>query len=433
MYNRQKIATGLIFGLAILAIPLWFISYPETTFRHNLNPWLISSSQLAGILGFVLYTFSLILSTRLRWIEDIFGGLDKVYQTHHTIGKIAFFLILYHPVALAARWIPQNFTKAFLFLLPTHRRLAIDLGSWALLGFFLLMLVTLVINIPYDKWKLTHKLTGIVFLLFIGHFFLLDELVSSNIPLALYLGFFSLLGVISFLYKSVFFHWITHKKPYTVEKVNRLNKKVMEITLTPNNSQLPFIPGQFCFFSYQHPSISNEAHPFTICSTTSEKSMTIIVKALGDYTNHLYQTLKPGINALIEGPYGRFDYKEYTQPQLWIAGGVGIAPFISWVNNLLEEPPPPNFEAELYYCVDSREEAIHVEKFKELENKLPGFSLHLSCADRDGFLSAGEIHGLKGREIFICGPKEMRQSLLKEFRELQIPDNCIHFEDFDFT
>ncbi len=433
MRNKQIIASCVIFSLTILAVPLWLISYPETTFRHNLNPWLISSSQLAGILGFMLYSFSLVLSTRLRWIEDLFGGLDKVYQMHHTIGKIAFFLILYHPIALAARWIPQDIGRAIEFVLPTHRRLAINLGSWALLGFILLMLVTLVIKISYDKWKLTHKLTGIVFLLIIPHFFLLDELVNSNIPLAIYLGFFSLLGVISFLYKSVFFDWITDKKSYTVKKVNKLNKKVIEVTLSPDSENLLFTPGQFCFFSYRYPSISKEAHPFTICSTTSEKDITIVVKALGDYTNHLFKTLKPGAKAKIEGPYGRFDYNDSNQPQLWIAGGVGIAPFISWANDLLEEPNLSNFEAELYYCVNSREEAIYIKKFKKLENKLPGFSFHLTCADREGFLSANEINDVKGREIFICGPKEMRQSLLKEFQELQIPGKSIHFEDFDFS
>lgn len=432
MQNKQKIATAFLFGLAILAIPLWLISFPETTFRHNLNFWLIGSSQLAGILGFVLYSFSLILSTRLRWIEDLFGGLDKVYQTHHTIGKIAFFLILYHPIALAARWIPQDISKALQYVLPTHRRLAIDLGSWALLVFLLIMLVTLVIKIPYDKWKITHKLTGIVFLLIIPHFFLLDKLVSANITLAIYLGFFSLLGVLSFLYKSVFFDWMTDRKSYSVKEVDRLNKKVMEVRLSPNNSQLQFIPGQFCFFSYRHPSISREAHPYTICSTTSEKDITIIVKALGDYTNHLYNTLEVGAKTLIEGPYGRFNYKTYPQPQLWIAGGVGIAPFISWSNALLKEPQSSNFETDLYYCVNSRKEAIYIEKFKELESKLPGFSLHLTCADREGFLSADEINDVKGREIFICGPKEMRQSLLKEFRALQIASKNIHFEDFDF-
>lgn len=433
MISKRKLANAIIYGLPILAIPLWALSYPETTFRHNLKPWFIYTSQVAGIMGFIMYALSLVLSTRIIWIEDLFGGLDKVYQTHHTIGKIAFFLILYHPIALAARWIPQDVGKALQYVFPTHRRLAIDLGSWAMLGFILLMLITLVIKIPYDKWKLIHKLTGIIFILFILHIFLLDELVSTNPFLAVYLGLFAVLGVISFLYKSIFYNWLADKKSYTVQHINRPNNQVMEITLSPNGKQLQFTPGQFCFFSYSDPKISREAHPFTICSTPSDDHITIIVKALGDYTNHLCQTLKPGVKALIEGPYGRFDYKNYDQPQIWIAGGVGIAPFISWANNLEESLIPANFNTDLYYCVNSTEEAVHLKKFEELENQLNGFSFHLIRTDREGFLSANDIVDLNNREIFICGPKEMRQSLLKEFKELQVLGKNIHFEDFDFT
>lgn len=362
----------------------------------------------------------------------MFGGLDKVYQAHHTVGRVAFFLLLYHPLALAVRWFPQDYIRGLNFLLPTHRRLAINLGSWAFICFTLLMLLTLAIKIPYDKWKLTHKLTGFVFLLFILHFFLLDDLAMSNLPLAIYLGLFSLLGIISFLYKTVFYQKLANIKAYLVKEVEQLNEKVLQITLTPQNGNLQFTPGQFCFFSYNHPSISKEAHPFTICNSKSDDHITIIVKALGDYTEHLHRTLETGTEAFIEGPYGRFDYKKYKQPQVWIAGGVGIAPFISWVKELNEGEVPTNFNTDFYYCVDSRKEAIHLQTFGKLENTLAGFTLHLNCADRKGFLSADEIEDIAGREIFICGPKEMRQSLLKGFRNLQVPDKKVHFEDFDF-
>jgi len=430
--TKKKLGVVLIFTFTILAIPLWFISYPETTFRHNIKSWSIYSSQVAGVMGFILYAFSLVLSTRNTWIEELFGGLDKVYQAHHTVGKAAFFLILYHPIALSVRWIPQDYSKAILYMLPIHRRIAINFGSWALLGFLLLMLVTLVIKIPYDKWKLTHKLTGIIFILFIAHIFLLDELINANPLLAIYLGLFAVLGIVSFLYKSVFFNWFAHKKYYTVQNVERLNEQVMEITLSPIGDHLQFTAGQFCFFSYSDPNISREAHPFTICNTPSDDHISIIVKALGDYTTHLYQRLKPGAEALVEGPYGRFDHKNYPQPQIWIAGGVGIAPFISWTQVLSSGKVPSSFLTDFYYCVDNIEQAIHLQRFKALEDQLPGFTLHLHCADRIGFLSAEEINNIWGKEIFICGPKEMRQSLLKGFRKLQVPDEKVQFEDFDF-
>src|SRR5690606_8733563 len=105
------------------------------------------------------------LSTRIKWLEDHFGGLDKIYHMHHTTGKAAFFLMLFHPVMLALRWVPEDVNKTLWFLFPVHRRLEMNLGSWALWGIFLLMLVTLVIKIPYNKWKIAHKFLGVFFIL----------------------------------------------------------------------------------------------------------------------------------------------------------------------------------------------------------------------------------------------------------------------------
>lgn len=432
MIQKRKIAVGVISGAVLLAVPLWLLSYPESTFQHNLKPWYIYSSQIAGIFGFTLYSLSLILATRLDRFEDFFGGLDKVYHIHHTIGRAALFFLLLHPLILALRWLPQDVSKTLLYLFPFHRRLAINLGSWALWGFILLMVLTLAIKIPYDKWKLTHKLTGIFFMLGIAHVFLLDELIAANLPLALYLGLFSVLGIISYFYKSVFFHQIKKRKSYTVEKVNRLNKKVMEVSLKPNGQRLQFTPGQFSFFSYQNAKVSTEAHPFTMCNVPSEDTITIIVKALGDYTTHLYKTLEPGTLALIEGPYGRFNYKKYSQPQVWIAGGVGIAPFISWANELGKHENPDKIKTDFFYCVNSETEAVYYQKFKKLEEKLRGFSFHLVCADKEGFLSAKDILEPQNRELFICGPKEMRKSLLSQLKELEVSGKNIHYEDFDF-
>lgn len=432
MIEKRKIAVGLISGVVLLAVPLWLLSYPESTFQHNLKPWYIYSSQIAGIFGFTLYSLSLILATRLEWLEYFFGGLDKVYHIHHTLGRASLIFLILHPLVLAFRWLPQDTAKAILYLFPFHRRLAVNLGSWAFWGFILLMVLTLVIKIPYDKWKLTHKLTGIVFFGSIAHVFLLDELITANLPLALYLGLFSVLGITSVLYKTVFYHQIKKQSSYTVENVNRLNEKVMEVSLKPKGQQLQFIPGQFSFFSYRDAALSTEAHPFTMCNSPSEDTITIIVKALGDYTTHLYNTLKPGTLALIEGPYGRFNYKKYPQPQVWIAGGVGIAPFISWANEFGKNGNPDKFKTEFFYCVNSEAEAIYFQKFKELEEKLGGFSFHLVCADKEGILSAKNIPEPRNRELFICGPKEMRKSLLSQLQKLGVSGENIHYEDFDF-
>jgi len=273
---------------------------------------------------------------------------------------------------------------------------------------------------------------GLIFLLGMLHLFLKAELLPSNPLLILYLGLISLAALLSFLYKTLFFIGIKKVIPYRVEKVHRLNDQVLDITLFPERDQIRFTPGQFCFFSFRGKGMSREAHPFTLCSAEEEKRLSIMVKSLGDYTQNLYKTLQAGDLAYLEGPYGRFDYKKGGPEQIWIAGGVGIAPFISWVKDIRKNGAPENFKTSLYYCVNHEEEAFFVDFFRAFEKDRPGFDFRLIRADIEGFLNPAIISGLQNREIYLCGPKAMRKTLLREFRVLNIPIRRIHYEDFDF-
>jgi len=119
------------------------------------------------------------------------------------------------------------------------------------------------------------------------------------------------------------------------------------------------------------------------------------------------------------------------EKQLWIGGGVGIAPFISWCRDL-EKNSMPGLEVDLYYCVNNEAEAFHLREFDKLEKAMPNFRVTLSCSDKSGFLKVRDIGDTKNKTIFICGPKEMRSALLKDFKSLQVPKENIIFEDFDF-
>ena len=75
-------------------------------------------------------------------------------------------------------------------------------------------------------------------------------------------------------------------------------------------------------------------HPFTISSAPHEDVVRVTVKALGDYTSRLQELIEPGMPAVIGGPHGRFSHWKGTDRQVWIAGGVGVAPFLSWLRAL---------------------------------------------------------------------------------------------------
>lgn len=166
-------------------------------------------------------------------------------------------------------------------------------------------------------------------------------------------------------------------------EVDRLNDKVIEIELKPMDEVLSFIPGQFIFFSFHSSGISRESHPYTVCDMTNEGEITIVVKSLGDYTKQLHNELKTGAKALLEGLYGRFDYRRGKQDQVWIGGGVGIAPFISWANDLKRQNRTDLY-INLYYSVNTEKEATHLHLLKELEGQMESFRLNLIRTDVEG-------------------------------------------------
>ena len=429
---RKSDFERLIFwGLALMVVPLWLLSYPETTVRHNINPILIYGSQIAALIGFSLFALTFILSARWKWLEDYFGGLDKMYQLHHTMARTALVLLLIHPILLAIRFIPGEMEKVFWYLLPLHRKIEIDLGSWALWGLFLLMLLTIFIKLPYDKWKVTHKFMGVFFIVGILHIFFLDLSVSANPALAAYLATLSVIGVAAWVYKSLLFDLVIKKPRYRVERADHLNDQVVEITMKPENRTVHFIPGQYFFFSFRDSAISMESHPFTVCDEDDNGQIKIMVKVLGDYTKQLFKNLKPGAVALLEGPYGRFDYRNGKKNQIWIGGGVGIAPFLSFANDLKKQKDT-NFRIDLYYCVKTESEAIQIQQFKDLEEIRKDFQVHLIREDVEGLLGTNRLSLLEKNDIFICGPKSMREAMVPRLKKDGVSKKAIHFEDFDF-
>ena len=103
--------------------------------------------------------------------------------------------------------------------------------------------------------------------------------------------------------------------------------------MVPAGRPMAFLPGQFVFVDFHQDGISAETHPFSIASTPGQTTLEVVVRSLGDYTSRL-MGLKPGAMARVEGPFGRFTYHRHrNRDQIWIAGGIGITPFMSMVQD----------------------------------------------------------------------------------------------------
>jgi predicted ferric reductase len=439
MIRKQNVGSLLVWSGALLPLLLWFLSESAGPRGRGFygNVELVYAGQIAGLLGMAMLSIAFVLSSRARFLEDYFGGLDKMYRVHHQLGQTAFVLLLVHPVALALRFIPDRFGSALFFLFPTHERLAVNLGAYAFWGLVVLMGLTLFVKIAYDKWKLSHKFLGLV--LVIGAIHMLTVQSTPGRPVAVlqnpflwsYMLGLAALGVVCFGYKLILLPLLSRRHMYTVGAVRRLGEKVLEIELSPQRRAVAFVPGQFVFVTFYQEGLSLESHPFTICTVPEQQTIGLTVKALGDFTEALYRRLRSGARAKVEGPYGRFNYRMGSPQQIWIGAGVGVAPFLSWARDI-EQTQDSIHQAMFYYCVHSRTDAVQYQELEKIAARSYHLQVALVCSEEQGRLRATDVGHLDDKDIFMCGPKGFTTDLRRQFMQLEVAGSRIHFEDFEF-
>ena len=443
--------TGWLFIVILTIIPslrvVQIISQQNSSLTYSL---LSTLGLVSGVAGMMLYALNLILATRLKFLENHFGGLNRMFIAHHITGGIALILLCFHPMLLAARLINPVTTKTiryaaeFLwiqpisFSMPFTNYMAINFGIIAFLGLVVLLIITFFIKLPYRVWLFTHKFLGAAFFFAGLHVLFIKGTISNDSFIKTYLLFWAVMGITAAAYKTLGGKILIRRYKYRLKSSKKINKEVVELILEPLNQKIDFQPGQFVFINFissKVKPINNEAHPFSVSSDNTKNTIRLNVKALGDFTKSL-QKLEPGTIAEIEGAYGKFSYRNFDNPnQIWIAGGIGITPFLSMAQGLENEN---HINVDLYYSVNTESEIIKKDELNKIM-KNPKFKFRLipQIVNSDGLLTADMISkqskGLKEKEIFICGPPLMMKALRKQFNEKGIPNSNIHTEEFSLT
>lgn len=416
----------LLFFLVISFVLVWILVIPRTEWSQATLKGLGST---VAVTGYAFFSLSLFLSSRLKKLEDWFGGLDHVYKLHHRLGLWGFWLLVLHPVVLALKWFPQNLGHFFLFFLPAHHRVSVNLGSYAFWLMLLIICITIFKLLPYDKWKWVHKGMSVVFLLASLHFLLSKRRFDPSTTSLVLLCFPFAIGLFGILYKQVYLALCQGVK-YQITSVEKLSDAVLRVTLESEQKGIDFVPGQYAFFSFNH-KLSSEQHPFTICSMKG-KEISILAKVRGDFTRTLYDQLEVGSEAKLEGPYGRFDFTRGSQDQIWIAGGIGIAPFLAWEKRLQTWQG----KIKLFYCCHRKVDTFFIRDLKRMQANSMNFSFYLYCTENQEHLTVEAIQAIEKdlmhNEIYMCGPQRLTHSFARSFQEAGVSQKRIHFEDFEF-
>jgi predicted ferric reductase len=424
---QRNFGNLVIIASVILTVIVWFVFPPHNdgsdTFVRRY------AGEILGSILIVLLSFSLFLSTRPKWAEPYFGGLDKMYITHRRTSTSAFLLLFVHLLTVP--------------ISVTDLRIGNYLAMIAFIGIVAIVLVTLAPRIPflskfltggtYDGWKRLHRFVGIFFILGFIHSLTVKAL-DALIPIT-WVQMFFIFGTGSYLYTEIFGGFFKKYVPYNVEAVKHPNPSTTEVTLRPKQGTLKKQrAGQFLFVHFPEDRILNESHPFTISSAPQEDVLRVTIKASGDFTRYLFSNLKPNMGAVVEGAYGMFDYKTGGQKQVWIAGGIGLTPFLAFIRDMNGSLA---HDVDFYYTVRHPEEALFLDEIKAAADKNPRFKPHIRFSATEGSLSVDHIlknanGNLRDQYVYLCGPLPMIQAFEKKFLELGLPKEHIHYEEFNF-
>lgn len=432
-------------ALALLLAALWIVSLPASPWTGGF--WAIRHQliYLSGILAIGFMALGLVLAARPVQIEPLLGGLDKFYRLHKWFGITGVALAIIHwLLEISPRWMigwgwlsrpvrnrPPGPAPAPDLLDKLHGA-AVGVGEPALYLLILLIALALWKRVPYHWFFRAHRLMAPLFLVLVFHAVVLMDRDYWTAPIGMVMAILLVLGTLAAV--TALFR--------RIGKSRRAVGEIKRLTLYPGNAMLDVAvdvgtawpghqAGQFAFLKAGN---REGAHPFTISSAWKDDGHLVFsIKGLGDYTRRLPELLHVGQAVSIEGPYGRFDFRGPADRQIWIAGGVGITPFMARLQYLARTQEPQEGKVHLFYSTAAHDEAF----VAQVQNLAASghVNLHLLVTPKDGLLTLERIAEIVpdwiDADIWFCGPAGFGDALYTAMTEAGLPGDNFHQELFE--
>ncbi|ACS83861.1 ferredoxin reductase family protein [Musicola paradisiaca] len=415
----------------LVCLTIWALSLPEVTTLAAFFYWRDMLLQLTGFIAVLCIAGLLLMALHPSFLEKRLGGMDKMYLQHKYLGIGAGVATLLHwlfaklpKIAAALEWVTSGRHQPHPF--DPWRKVMDEFGEIAFYGMTIFIAVSLIKWISYKHFRIIHKIGAIIALLGMIHSF---YMINNDMRWTAFGIAIMVLCVISAaiaLYSLAGQIGKRNNFPGKITATNKLNDSTLELTINiPASFSRHYQPGKFIFLTTDP---KEGKHPFTISRyDANHQTLTITIKALGDYTASLVDAHDLiGKNVVVEGPYGDFILPAHPdKPTYWVAGGIGITPFLSWLYHL-HDSRAKQANTTLFYCVNSETDLIHRETLEHLAGET-GVNLNIIVRDRDGLLDPQRIPTDDCAGVWFCGPAGMRRYLQR-----RLGRSALHFEQFDF-
>jgi benzoate/toluate 1,2-dioxygenase reductase subunit len=227
----------------------------------------------------------------------------------------------------------------------------------------------------------------------------------------------------------------TAKFGATVAEVAPFGDAAYELVLDVPEDAPVFLPGQYVNIGVPG---SGEHRSYSFSSAPGEKRMTFLIKQVpGGLMSSWLAGAERGQQLEMTGPLGSFYLRAVQRPLLLLAGGTGLAPFLSMLEVLARQGTTQ--PVHMIYGVTRDQDLVQVERLQEYALRVPGFTFTTCVADpqtaheRQGYVThhmpAQALHG-GNVDVYLCGPPPMVEAVQKHFKTEGIAPASFHYEKF---
>jgi Na+-transporting NADH:ubiquinone oxidoreductase subunit F len=231
-----------------------------------------------------------------------------------------------------------------------------------------------------------------------------------------------------------------------VESLTDLNHdiKLLRIALAPGD-EIDIIPGQYV--QIQTPAYKKTPEPiyraYSVATDPLDKThVDLCIRLVPDgiCTTYVFEHLKEGADILFNGPYGDFYLSDTEKDMVFIAGGSGMAPFLSMLAHIKNEGITRNVH--YFFGARSKRDLICLEEMAAFEAAIPNFKF-IPCLsepmDSDNWegetglvtdVMKRHCPDLTQMEAYLCGSPGMIDASIAALTGNGMPEDAIAYDKF---
>ena len=222
-----------------------------------------------------------------------------------------------------------------------------------------------------------------------------------------------------------------------VTGLTRHSATTIEFTLDlDERDALDFLPGQYVNIAVPG---TDQTRSYSFSSGPAQRQISFLVRIVdgGAMSGYLTGRARVGDRVEFTGPMGSFYLRDLTRPALLLAGGTGLAPLLSMLERMAQQPPA--HPVHLLYGVTTDQDLVHLDTLEDYAKVIPGFSFDHCVADPastarnkgfvTGLIDSSTLHD-GDVDVYLCGPPAMVEAVRGHITALGVTPASFHHEKF---